>query len=694
MTDEAPRKVSLAVRPDTLNRLRMPLQTVACWRLGDGVFRFDHKLIGPEAKPMFAEFWAIRDQHPNAPIALFGHADIKGDDDYNHRLAAERAQAVYGVLNCSPDMWFELFEDDPAALASLAVILRDYGLAHAEKVFGPATREAVGRYMTHLGGGRRLEPFDYLDDGLHAMQSCSELNPVVRPSRDLLDRLSSSERAKLEAVNRRVVAYFFDPGTYVGDRWPCPVAGAGVDGCRSRLWSDTGTRRATPRKLLQYWPPGFSGRPAEPFVASQSTFACRFYDRIARGRGCERVDPWRPPAPDPPDPPVPPTSVDPVIPEPPVVDPVVWMLRMSCEHEGHVNRRSIYGAGKDLLQVVPASDGDNVAMAAIPETTVEWSLPGGKTLSTVGCAWRVPEVVAVDPKPWDLLDWKPTKYLVVARKDGVAQECTIEAYPHVQYFFDFETVREALRDKLWKYPLLAWNAIGDLVADDFELRFLEKGDFGGHLKLQWREHPDQDSGTIDYRAYLGYWFSLYASPLARCDATMSISLEKIFNYLRKFPGARRVLDKLPTKVVKALHSASIKGRMQIEGGGHHKIMVDEPGRAIPPIGTEDSGASTVEFDVSFVWSGAGVIDINKLVGEDETGDYGAVSISIGARMDATMGLIADLDERRLGMYLEADFGGVEVSMTFELPAGLSDYTFDVDEMGKKHFERVTLEFDF
>lgn len=694
MTDDAPRKVSLAIRPDTLDRLRMPLQTVACWRLGDGVFRFDHKLIGPAAKPMFAEFWAIRDRHPTAPIALFGHADIKGDDDYNHRLGAERAQAVYGVLNGSPDLWYELFEGDRSALANLHVILRDYGLPHGEDGFGPGTFEAVGRYMAELGAGRRLEPFDYLDDGLHAMQSCSELNPVVRPSRELLDRLSSSDRARLEEVNRRVVAYFFDPGTYVGDRWPCPVAGAGVDGCRARLWSDAGARRATPSKPLQYWPPGFSGRPAKPFVGSQSTFGCRFYDRIARGRGCEKVDPWRPPEPPPPPPP-PPPEPPPVI-DPPELppEPVEWMLRLTCEHDDHVNRRRIYGAGKDVLQLVPPSDGDNVAMAAVPETTVDWSLPGGTALAAVGCSWRVPEVVAVDPKPWDLLDWKPTKNLVVASKDGVTKTCTIEAYPHAQYSFDFERVREKLRDDLWKYPLKAWNAVGDFVADEFELKLLEKEDFGGHLKMQWREHPGRESGTIDYRAYTGYWFSMYADPLARCSATMSASLDKIFSYIRKIPGGRWLLDKIPHKAMTRLNSMRVEGSFTAEGGGHCNIDVDQPGRPVPSIGTDKPGASVAELRGEFVWDGSLPINLDELVTGEEGDTLGSLVISIGAKMNATMGFIVDVDDRRLGAYVEGDFEGVTISVVLELPAGFGKHDFSPDPIGAEHIDRRSLEFEF
>jgi hypothetical protein len=690
--DDAPRRVSLAVLPGTVNRLRMPLRTVACWRLGDGVFRFDHKLVGPEARPAFAEFWALRDRHPSAPIALFGHADVKGAEDYNHRLGAERSLAVFGVLNANPNLWYELFADDRAALANLHAILRDYGLPHGEDGFGPGTFEAVARYMEHLGGGRRLETYDYLDDGRHALQSCSELNPVLRPSRALVDRLSSSDRAKLEAVNRRVVAYFFEPGTYVGDRWPCPVAGAGIEDCRARQWSDAAKRRATPKQALQYWPPWFRGRPAKPFVASRSTFACRFYERLTEGRACEKVEPWQPPeAPPPP----PPDDDDIVVEDDPPKEepPAEWVLHLVCEHEGRTNRRWIYAAGRDVLQVVPPKEGERLVMTTDPDTAVDWSLPGGQTKSGSYALWTVPAVVAVKPKPWDLVRCKPAKYLVEATKGTRELMCEIEAYPHAKYEFDFETVREKLRE-MWGPALDAWDYVGGFLLDDFELELLEEGDCGGHLKMQWREHPGPDGGDQDYRAYLGYWFSFHATPLVHCSAGLTISAGKLLGRLRRISAVKAVLDRIPDKVMKRLEFVSIGGTITADGGGRHDIRVDEPGKAIPRIGTDTPGASNVEMKGKFTWRAAGSIDIDALVTGEDGGAWGSLSLSFEADLDVTMGLIADVEDRRLGAYLKGTFGGVKITGAIELPGGFDGPSFETEGLGARRIERVELAFDF
>lgn len=133
------RHLSIAVKDGTLNRIRVPLQVVACWHLGDGAFDFDEKFVGVEAKAAFDEFFAIRDANPDAPVALFGHTDVSGKDDYNHQLGAQRAQAVLGVLNNDPDLWFDLFAEDRESLQHLKAGLAEAGhegLA-GESGFGP-----------------------------------------------------------------------------------------------------------------------------------------------------------------------------------------------------------------------------------------------------------------------------------------------------------------------------------------------------------------------------------------------------------------------------------------------------------------------------------------------------------------------------------------------------------------------------
>lgn len=210
--------------------------------------------------------------------------------------------------------------------------------------------------------------------------------------------------------------------------------------------------------------------------------------------------------------------------------------------------------------------------------------------------------------------------------------------------------------------------------------------------MQWREHPGPDGGEADYRVYLGYWFSLYATPLARCGATMSVSLQKVLRRLRRFSAGRKLLDMIPEKVMKRLEAASIDGRIEIEGGGSHDIRVDEPGHAIPSIGTDEPGASKVEFDGSVVWKGSGSIDFDSLVSGEDGGSLGSITVSLSAEMKVTMGIIVDIEGRRLGAYVEGDFEGVDLSVTIDLPTDLADYEFKSDKIGASHIDRRTLDF--
>jgi len=78
-----------------------------------------------------------------------------------------------------------------------------------------------------------------------------------------------------EGPNRRVLAFFFPPGTKIKlDKWPCPAAADGPAKCQSALWPNGDARRS----------PGAERR---LYAKTHDTMACRFYDRMARRSPCE-----------------------------------------------------------------------------------------------------------------------------------------------------------------------------------------------------------------------------------------------------------------------------------------------------------------------------------------------------------------------------------------------------------------------
>jgi len=275
------------------NTLRVPLAPRATWILDDIRFALDSSFIYPEAAEDFALIAALRHDNPGAPLALFAHADASGEEEYNKKLSGRRAIAVYAVLTRRVDLWEQLYsqpygndkwgereldvmirtvaEGEPTAASSeqrkaaRAILFRDYMDILCRDLAGTSFTLDVS--TDFLGGGADK-------GGKGDYQGCGELNPVLvlsAPEERLLAGDKNKEaRAAENAPNRRVSGVFFEPGSRVDvAKWPCPRAAEGSAGCHKRLWSDAKARRA-------------AGANRRTHEVEGDTFACRFYDRLAR----------------------------------------------------------------------------------------------------------------------------------------------------------------------------------------------------------------------------------------------------------------------------------------------------------------------------------------------------------------------------------------------------------------------------
>jgi len=185
----------------------------------------------------------------------------------------------------------------------------DAGLK-VDGIAGPNTRKELYRqYMDVLsskpdGSPFQVEPSNFLGEGKDkqlkaAVQGCSEFNPVLILSDQLNKQIDEGPephvvRNSRNAPNRRVVMFFFPAGFKVDPaKWPCPTATAGSADCRKRFWSDSKTRLKPAAALTRTYGPiardldeSDSELDAQTEV-TQDTFACRFYDRLARRSPCE-----------------------------------------------------------------------------------------------------------------------------------------------------------------------------------------------------------------------------------------------------------------------------------------------------------------------------------------------------------------------------------------------------------------------
>jgi outer membrane protein OmpA-like peptidoglycan-associated protein/peptidoglycan hydrolase-like protein with peptidoglycan-binding domain len=327
-----PSRLPLFVAPSTeasqLNSVRFNLVTIACWRLNHVLFDFDSSLVKPEVSDEVARLVPIVKANPDAPAAIFGHADPVGKDDYNKTLAGRRALAIYGMLVRDTDVWEKLYKNpmkgDTWGLRSIQTMLAKLEKSPGVPFYavridgdpGPATTTAVKDFQTSKGlqvdgdpgpetrkalfraymdaicvspdNPFTMDPKSFIGGGADpdlkgAVQGCGEFNPVVLFSKADEQRFANAqgnlkeERDEKNAPNRRVMLFLFRPGTNLTlEDWPCPRASEGPDGCKKMFWPDGDTRRQ-PKDAERH------------YRLDKHTFACRFYDKFARASPCEGI---------------------------------------------------------------------------------------------------------------------------------------------------------------------------------------------------------------------------------------------------------------------------------------------------------------------------------------------------------------------------------------------------------------------
>jgi hypothetical protein len=311
---------SVHVARQVLNTLRMSPRPIAWWRATDFCFNFGRAFIRPESAAAFRSLHAIWTRHPNTRIALFGHADPVGQDDYNKKLSENRAKIVYGALCREPDVWKEVFyaaKEEVRYIQRQLKFLQLYS-GHIDGDFGPLTQKAVQDYMDQLCGPLQLKTSDFLHSGKHAFQGCSEFNPVRMMSRRMWETFKvtglENLRDRENSPNRRVVAFLFLDyvASQLQDSWPCRPAAEGVGPCRSQFWSDASSRRQYQAKAREYRINVESENPiqgisaadilfndedvpgdedsAATYLGTDDTFCCRFYERLTRFCKSEQIE--------------------------------------------------------------------------------------------------------------------------------------------------------------------------------------------------------------------------------------------------------------------------------------------------------------------------------------------------------------------------------------------------------------------
>jgi outer membrane protein OmpA-like peptidoglycan-associated protein len=295
----------------------------ACVRLDHARFGFDSSFPRATLSTELDRLFALRP--PGDPkghkLAVFGHADPTGDEAYNKTLSGRRAKAIYALLTRQPELWDELhqgafrgdrwgveslyaclerlgYEPGPAQAkvtpkfhAAVRAFQKERGLEPNGRTEKPTRVALFGAYMDALTAGhggtpRAYTPKDFVGEGLDrghrgAYQGCGERNPAMvlsdAEAKELDKPNRRDERNRVQAVNRRVLIFLYEPDDVrFMDVWECPAATEGPSACNKVAWSDKDYRlapRDTRREIRR----------------GGKTFGCQFYDFTARLSPCEAL---------------------------------------------------------------------------------------------------------------------------------------------------------------------------------------------------------------------------------------------------------------------------------------------------------------------------------------------------------------------------------------------------------------------
>ncbi len=287
---------------------------VANWKLVPSNFEFDSSRIHPDTKMRMGQLKTMYDANPDTLLAVFGHADPVGDDEYNKTLSARRAKAMYGLLTRNVDMWIALSKkvggDDWGVSAHQWMLLtvknaagspyfagpvdgkqtkaftdatkafqKDHDLDD-DGVIGPKTKAKLyPKYMDTVCVDESGKPFvvpadRFMGDatenakpdgkGTGAYQGCSELNPDF-----VLSEPHSKDDEAINLQNRRTIVAFFRKDDFSDSdpakpQWPCPIWSKPCKDCKPEQHLD-GDARRKPGAVLKSFP---------------DTASCMFYSGI------------------------------------------------------------------------------------------------------------------------------------------------------------------------------------------------------------------------------------------------------------------------------------------------------------------------------------------------------------------------------------------------------------------------------
>lgn len=233
--------------------------------LQDLTFAFDRSFLRPAQAPLLKELCSQikswREQNPEGKLAVFGHADAVGKEEYNKALSERRARSVHAFLVKEPKTWAELYNEEKWGLAPIQDLLRSLGHdpGASDGQDGPKTQAATKTFQKEKGLGETgladektreilfrsfmdgsndlsLGKGDFDDIGGQAHMGCSEFNLV-------------EETQGACETNRRVAVLLLKSNKNFPNHYPCKRGD--ISPCKPQI-QKKGERRTKGFRCLFY----------------------------------------------------------------------------------------------------------------------------------------------------------------------------------------------------------------------------------------------------------------------------------------------------------------------------------------------------------------------------------------------------------------------------------------------------------
>jgi outer membrane protein OmpA-like peptidoglycan-associated protein len=233
--------------------------------LQNTTFGFDKSFLRPRQAKALKEMCArIKDwkgKHPDGKMAVFGHADAVGREEYNKALSERRSRSIFAFLTKDPAVWEELYKQENWGLGAVQDLVRQMGHdpGASDGQDGPKTQAAIKGFQKDRG----LAETGRNDAGLREalfkafMDDCNALDLKKKDFDDISGEPSAgcSEFNRVENTegasepNRRVAVFLLKSNKNFPIAYPCKRGD--VAPCRAQA-TRKGDRRTPGFKCLFY----------------------------------------------------------------------------------------------------------------------------------------------------------------------------------------------------------------------------------------------------------------------------------------------------------------------------------------------------------------------------------------------------------------------------------------------------------